>query len=57
MARVEALAEEERQPIMHKGIPNFEWTPGEFIMDDTHTEQEGIMDIAHDNAAYNEGYI
>ena len=42
---------------MYKGIPNFEWTLGESIMDDTHAEQEGILDIAHDNTTDGKGEV
>ena len=31
--RVESLAEEQGQPIMQDGVPNFEWTPGQPVED------------------------
>ena len=31
--RVEELAEIEKQPLMHNGIPSFEWAPGMEITD------------------------
>ena len=31
--RVESLAEEQGQPLMRDGVPNFEWTPGHSVED------------------------
>ena len=31
--RVESLAEEQEQPLMRDGVPNFEWTPGHTVGD------------------------
>lgn len=28
IGRVEALAEDEKQPLMHNDMPSFEWAPG-----------------------------
>ena len=45
--RVEELAEAEDQPVMHNGLPNFEWSPGEPIEDIEENVQEGILTIAN----------
>ena len=36
--RVEALAEEQGQPLMKDGVPDFEWTPGQAIEDIWHED-------------------
>ena len=38
--RVEALAVAEEQPIMHRGMPSFEWAPGIPIEDDDEIDHE-----------------
>ena len=38
--RVEALAVAEKQPIMHRGMPSFEWAPGIPIEDDDEIDPE-----------------
>ena len=37
--RVESLAEEEKQPLMHNGMPSFEWAPGMEVNDELEEEQ------------------
>ena len=38
--RVESLAEDQGQPIMHNRLPNFEWTPGVKITDTLEDKEE-----------------
>ena len=47
ISRVEELAEAEKQPLMHNGLPNFEWSPGTPITDDFETEEEGALTIGN----------
>ena len=52
--RVEAMAEEQEQPIMHRGMPSFEWAPGVKIDDIIEEENEPVLAIAdegHQNDA------
>ena len=46
--RVEALAEEEKQPLMHRRNPCFEWAPGVEIEDIFEEENEPTLAIAND---------
>ena len=39
--RVEALAEAEKQKVMHRGMPSFEWAPGVPIEDELEVVHEG----------------
>ena len=43
--RVEDLAESENQPIMHRGMPNFEWAPGIPINNELEDEPEQVLTI------------
>ena len=43
---MEDLAETENQPLMHRGMPNFEWTPGIPINDEMEDEPEQALTIA-----------
>ena len=45
--RVEQLAEDQEQPIMNRGMPCFEWTPGTEIGDEPNTEDERRLTIAN----------
>ena len=61
--RVESLAEQEEQPIMHQEMPSFEWSPGTNVKDslersigsdaqleyegEARTEQEVIEEVPH----------
>ena len=49
IARVEKMAEKEKQPIMHRGMPCFEWTPGIKIGEDQYEVEEQRLTIAHGN--------
>ena len=44
--RVEALAESEKQMVMHRGMPSFEWAPGVPIEEEFEDDREGILTIA-----------
>ena len=46
--RVEALAEEEKQHLIHRGNPCFEWAPGVEIEDIFEEENESTLAIAND---------
>ena len=46
--RVEALAEEQNQPLMHRGKPCFEWSPGVDIRDIYDEEEEQVLTIESD---------
>ena len=46
IARVEELAEGEKQPLIRNGMPIFEWGPGEPVEDVTHDEEEEVLAIA-----------
>ena len=46
--RVEALAEEQDQPLMHRGKPCFEWSPGVEIEDVYEQEQERVLTIENE---------
>ena len=43
--RVESLAETEEQPIMHNGMPSFEWAPGVEVTDEYDEDREDILAI------------
>ena len=45
--RVEAMAEQEEQPIMHRGLPCFEWAPGVEMQDILEIEDERALTIAN----------
>jgi hypothetical protein len=47
IARVEELAKDQNQPLMHGGVPNFEWTPGDSISDVMEDEHEVTLAIAN----------
>ena len=47
ITRLEELAKAEKQPIMHYGLPNFEWNPEESITDVLKNEEEGTLTIAN----------
>ena len=47
IARVEQLAEAEKQPIMNRGMPCFEWTPGVEIEDEPDEEDEQQLTISN----------
>ena len=40
------LAKTEEQPIMHRGMPNFEWAPKIPIHDEIENEPEQVLTIA-----------
>ena len=46
--RVENLAEEQEQPIMHNGMPSFEWAPGVDISDIWDDEREEVLTISQE---------
>ena len=46
--RVESLAEDQGQYIMHNGMPNFEWAPSIEATCAWHDEQEEILTIAQE---------
>ena len=56
IARVEQLAEAEKQPIMNRGMPCFEWTPGVEIEDEPDEEDEQQLTIANECTEVQEGY-
>ena len=41
--RVEKFAEDEKQPSMHDGMPNFEWSPGNRVEDDKFNNDEDLL--------------
>ena len=43
--RVESLADQEKQPIMHKGMPSFEWAPGIDIIDELEEADNDLLQI------------
>ena len=47
IARVEQLAEAEEQPIINRGIPCFEWTPGAEIEDEPDVENGQRLTIVN----------
>ena len=47
IGRVESMVEQEKQPIMNRGMPCFEWTPGVVIEDMYETEEERELTIAN----------
>ena len=46
--RVESLAKGQEQPIMHNGMPSFEWAPGVEVTDVWDDEQEEVLTIARE---------
>ena len=46
--RVEAMAEEQEQPLMNRGKPCFEWSPGVEIRDMYEEEEEQVLIIEND---------
>ena len=42
---MEEIAEEQNQPLMHRGKPCFEWSPGMEIEDVQDQEQERVLAI------------
>ena len=48
IARVEQLAEDEKQPIMNRGMPFFEWAPGAEVEDGTNVGEERRLTIANE---------
>ena len=50
--RVEALAEEQNQPLMHRGKPCFEWSPGVEIEDIYEEEGERVLTIENETEQY-----
>ena len=51
LARVEELAEAQNQPLMHNGVPNFEWNPGDPVVDVIEDEHEETLAIANHTEA------
>ena len=49
--RVESMAEEEGQPIMHDGHPIFEWTPSQEITDEEEQQDNEIGNNLINNTA------
>ena len=43
--RVESLVEQEKQPIVHKVMPKFEWTPGIDIIDELEEEENYLLQM------------
>ena len=43
------MAEKEKSPVMHRGLPCFEWDPGVEIEDTLETEDERAFTIANGN--------
>ena len=43
--RVESLAEQEKQPLMHKGMPTFEWSSGVEVTDELEEEEDQVLQI------------
>ena len=52
--RVESLAEEEKQPTMHKGMPSFEWSPGIDVTNAVEEEEEELL-LTQDRVEDNTG--
>ena len=48
--RVESLAAEQEQPLMHDEVPSFEWTPGDEVEDIWNEEQGEVLAIAPEAA-------
>ena len=48
--RVELMTEQEEQPIMHRGLPCFEWALGVEMQDILEIEDERALTIANDGA-------
>ena len=50
IVRVEQQAEDEKQPIMDRGMPCFEWTPGAEGEDEKNAGDERELTIANEYA-------
>ena len=57
IVRVDSLAEDEEQSIIHKGMQSFEWTPGEDIHGELNEEPEHVLHIANEHKEENIEHI